>query len=196
VAGMAKLTSEDRLADAALKLLAKKRWADLTLGDVAKAVKIPLAQLQSLKGGKSALVGLILKKLGAEAARRYKPEKGSASSRDRIFDVAMIWFEINEARKSALRSLYEGLKFDPLTLIATRTEFASAGSWLLALAQADTGSLLSLRAIGLALIMARALPVWLDDDDEMTKTMAQLDTDLSRAENIGNMRSGGAKPEA
>ncbi len=192
---MAKLSNEDRLADAALKLLAKKRWADLTLGDVAKAAKIPLAQLQSLEGGKAALVGLILKRLGAETAKRYKPEKGSGSSRDRIFDVAMIWFEINAGRKPALRSLYEGLKFDPLTLIAMRAEFAGAGSWLLTLAQADTGSLLSLRAIGLALIMARALPVWLDDDEEeMMKTMAQLDSDLSRTENIANRRS--AKPEA
>jgi AcrR family transcriptional regulator len=193
---MAKLTNEDWLADSALKLLAKKRWADLTLGDVAKAAKIPLAQLQSLEGGKPALIGLILKKLGAEAARRYRPEKGSGSSRDRIFDVAMAWFEANGARKAALRSLYEGLKFDPLTLIAMRAEFAGAASWLLTLAQADTGSLLSLRAIGVALIMARALPVWLDDDAEMTKTMAQLDSDLSRAENIANMPGADVKREA
>ncbi|GEM_PF-1466818 len=193
---MGKLSNEDGLADTALKLLAKKRWADLTLGDVAKAAKIPLAQLQSLEGGKAALVGLILKKLGAETARRYKPEKDSGSARDRIFDVAMIWFEVNQARKPALRSLYEGLKFDPLTLIAMRAEFAAAGSWLLALAGADTGSLLSIRAAGLALIMARAIPVWLDDDAEMAKTMAQLDGDLLRAENIANMRRGEPKPEA
>jgi hypothetical protein len=28
--------------------------------------------------------------------------------------------------------------------------------------------------------MARAIPVWLDDDEDMTRTMARLDADLSR----------------
>jgi AcrR family transcriptional regulator len=175
-------TTDDKLADAALKLLAKTGWRDLALTDVAKAAKISLAQLQDLRGGKPALIGLILKKIGAETAKRYHAESDNA--RERLFDVALAWFEANAKRKPAIRSLYEGLKFDPVTLISERGEFLAAAQWLMTLAKADTGPAIAARAAGFALILARAIPTWLDDDAEMTGTMAQLDGDLSRAGNF------------
>jgi AcrR family transcriptional regulator len=170
--------TEDKLADAALKLLAKKSWRDLTLADVAKAAKVPIVQLQALRGGKSALIGAILRKIGTETAKRYKPESDTA--RERLFDVALAWFEVNAKRKPAIGALYEGLKYDPITLISERAEFAAAANWLMTLAEADTGRAVAARAWGLAAIIARAIPAWLEDDAEMTVTMAQLDSDLSR----------------
>jgi AcrR family transcriptional regulator len=119
-------TIETKLADAALKLLAKKAWRDLTLTEVAKTAKVPLSSLQSL-GGKAALIKLILQKFGAETAARYVPEK-SAGAKDRVLEAAMTWFEINARRKPAIRSLYDGLKFDPLTLIDQRQAFADAAA--------------------------------------------------------------------
>lgn len=190
---MAKAPStEDKLADAALKLLAKKAWRDLALADVAKAAKVPLAQLQDLRGGKSALVRLVLKKIGAETAKAYKPESDTA--RERLFDVALAWFEVNAWRKPAIGALYEGLKYDPITLISERSEFAAAANWLMTLAEADTGPAVQARALALAAIIARTIPVWLEDDAEMTGTMARIDSDLSRAASFLKKRS--AKPEA
>ena len=183
---MAKAATETKLADAALKLLAKKSWRDLTLAEVAKAAKVPLSSLQSF-GGKATLIGAILQKFGAETASHYVPEK-NAEAKDRVLEVAMTWFEINARRKPALRSLYDGLKFDPLSLIEQREAFATAAAWLLTLAEADIGGALALRSIGFAAIMARAIGVWLDDDADMTKTMARLDSDLSRATNFLNPR--------
>jgi AcrR family transcriptional regulator len=180
---MPKATVETRLADAALKLLAKKRWSDLTLAEVAKAAKIPFAQLQSLAASKPALIGSILDRIGGETASRYKPDAGS-SVRDRLFDVAMTWFEVLAARKPAIRSLYEGLKHDPLSLLAARGEIGVAASWLLALAEADTGPAIGLRAMGFALAIAHAIPVWLDDGKDLAKTMARLDGDLRRGESV------------
>jgi AcrR family transcriptional regulator len=176
---MVKATLDTKLADAALKLLAKKPWRDLTLAEVAKTAKIALSSLQSL-GGKAALIGLILQKFGAETASHYVPEK-NAGVKDRVLEAAMAWFEVNARRKPAIRSLYNGLKFDPLSLIEQRDAFASAAAWLLTLAQADTGPAMPLRTLGLAAIIGRAIGVWLDDGADMAKTMARLDGDLSRA---------------
>jgi AcrR family transcriptional regulator len=175
--------NDDKLADAALKLLAKRSWRDLALADVAKGAKVPLAQLQDLRGGKSALVGLILKKIGAETTKAYKPESDTA--RERLFDVALTWFEVNARRKPAIGALYEGLKYDPLTLISERAEFATAANWLMTLAQGDTGPAVQARALALAAIIARAIPMWLEDDAEMAATMARLDNDLSRMDGFG-----------
>jgi AcrR family transcriptional regulator len=177
---MAKATTDAKLADAALKLLAKKAWRDLTLAEVAKAAKIPLSSLQSSPGGKAALIGLMLQKFGGETAKRYVPEK-DVETKDRVLEVAMTWFEVNAHRKPAMRSLYDGLKFDPLSVIAQREQFAAAAAWLLTLAEADAGPALPLRALGFAAIMGRAIAAWLDDDADMARTMARLDGDLSRA---------------
>jgi hypothetical protein len=177
---MAKAASpEDRLANAALKLLAKTPWSDLTLSQAAKSAKIPLADLRPLAGGKAALIGLVLTRLGDDTARRYRPDAESPA-RDRVFDVAMSWFDAANAHKDAMRALHDGLRRDPLSLLAARGDFAKAASWLLTLAEADTGPAIPLRALALAGAMARSFSAWLDDGPDLAKTMARLDGDLRR----------------
>lgn len=173
---------ETRLAGAALKLLAKTAWPELTLAAVARAACVPPRELQAIASSKPALLGLILHRIGAEVAVRYRPEPGSAH--DRLFEVAMCWFDVLVPERKAVRALYDGLKRDPLTLVAARAGIVDAASWLLTLAEADTGPALPLRALALAAALGRAVPVWLDDDKDLTRTMACLDMDLTRADTI------------
>jgi hypothetical protein len=49
--------------------------------------------------------------------------------------------------------------------------------------------MLQARALALAAIIARTIPAWLDDDSELTATMARLDSDLSRAESFTRRRN-------
>jgi hypothetical protein len=184
---MAKSDPKAKLADAALKLLAKTRWTDLTLAAVARGAKVPLRDLQSLAPAKPALIGIILSQVGDAVARRYKPDNGSAH--DRLLDVAVTWFETQAANKKAIGALYDGLKFDPLALIDARGDIVSAASWLLVLAEADAGPALPIRALALAGAIARAIPVWIEDDKDLTKTMARLDSDLGRGENFFRRKS-------
>jgi AcrR family transcriptional regulator len=178
-----------RLADAALRQLAKKAWSELSLAEIARSAKIPLAELQTLAPAKPALFGLVLRRFGAETAARYKPDRGAQTARDRLFDVAMTWFEILGSRKPAIRALYAGLRRDPLALLAQRGALIAAAEWLMTLAEADHGPAVTLRAAGFAAVLARTVPVWLDDDVDLTKTMAQLDGDLRRGESlIGRMQ--------
>jgi AcrR family transcriptional regulator len=177
---MAQSDPATRLADAALKLLGKTRWSELTVAQVARAAKVPLASLQTIAPDKVALFGLILRRIGADVAKTYHPDRRSADARDRLLDVALTWFEVLKPRAKAVRSLTEDLRRDPLSVIAARGEIVAAASWLLTLAEADTGASLPARALAFAGILARAIPVWLDDDDEMTATMARLDGDLRR----------------
>lgn len=179
-----KAPAETRLAEAALKLLAKKPWRTLALAEVARAAKISLAALHGLAPAKPALIALVLDKLGDDLAEAYEPDRGGATARDRLFDVAMAWFDSAAKHKRAIKSLYEGLRSDPFTLIAARGAFVRAAEWLMTLAEADTGPALALRAAGFAAILARAVPVWLEDDAGLAKTMATLDGDLRRGESL------------
>lgn len=175
---------EARLAEAALRLLAKTAWQDLSLAQIARSAKVPLAELQTLAPAKPALLGLVLQRVGQETAARYKPDRSAKSARDRLFDVAMTWFEILAPRKAAIRALHDGLRHDPFALLAERGAIFGAAQWLLTLAEADTGPSIALRAAGFAAALARAVPVWLDDDPDLTKTMARLDGDLRRGESV------------
>jgi AcrR family transcriptional regulator len=172
---------EARLGDAAFRLLAKHDWRDLTLASVARAARVPLAELHAIAPSKSALVGIMLARAGEECARHYKPDKASETERDRIFDVTLTWFEALAAKKPALRAVHEGLRRDPFALLEARSAFVGAAEWLLALAEADAGRGLPLKAAALAALIARTLPVWFEDDKDMSKTMARLDAHLARA---------------
>jgi len=173
-----------RLADAALRLLKKEAWRELSLAAIAKAAKVPMTELAVYAPSKAALIGLILRRLGEDVTRAYKPDPGTESARDRLFDVSMLWFDTLARHEDAVRSLYEGLRNDPLTLIAARGPIIAAAEWLMTLAEADTGPALALRATAFAAVLGRAVPVWLEDDSDLTKTMARLDGDLRRGESF------------
>jgi len=177
-------TPDIRLADAALRLLKKQAWRDLSLADIARAAKVPMTELAVQAPSKPALIGLILRRLGREVTRSYKPDRGSESARDRLFDVSMIWFDTLARHNESVRSLYEGLRNDPVALLSARSEIVAAAEWLMTLAEADTGPALALRATAFAAMLGRAVPVWLDDDADLTKTMARLDGDLRRGESL------------
>jgi AcrR family transcriptional regulator len=174
-------TPQARLADAAFRLLVKQSWNELTLASVARSAKVPLAELHAFAPTKPALIGVMFASVGEDVARRYKPDRESANERDRILDVALTWFESLSTRRPALRALHEGLRRDPLAIVAARGAFVHAAEWLLTLAEADAGRALPLKAAVLAALLVRAIPVWLDDDKDMTKTMARLDADMRRA---------------
>jgi len=177
---MSKADPKARLANAALKLLAKKQWRDLTLAEVARTARLPLSAVQPIAPGKPALFGLILATFVAETGKRHKRHSKDSDTRDRFLDVCLTFLEALGARKPAVRRLYDDIRRDPLTLIAAREEIVAAADWLLVLAEADTGSSAQARALALAGMIARVVPVWLEDDREMTKTMARLDADFRR----------------
>lgn len=174
-------TPQARLADAAFRLLGRQQWPDLTLAGVARAAKVPIADMQALAPSRPALLGVMFACVGEDTARRYK-SAGADPLRDRVFDVALTWFEVLAAKKQAMRTLHEGLARDPLALIAARGALLKSAEWLLVLAEADAGRALPLRAAALAALLVRTVPVWLGDDKELSKTMARLDGGLKRME--------------
>jgi hypothetical protein len=166
---------------AALRLLEKTAWDELQLSRVARAAKLPLADLLTLCPSKIELVSLILSDLTRTTA--HVPETG-ASAHDQLFDVAMSWFEALSPHKRAVATLHAGLRRDPLALMGVGRGFAAVAGRLLSLAGADRGGQLGARRLAFGLVLFRALPVWLEDEDDLGRTMARLDTDLRRADTL------------
>lgn len=179
---MPKADVEARIAAAAFRLLARNSWSKTTLVSVARAADVSWDDLLKEAPSRAALVGLMLRRAAVDTAKRYRPERGIRSARERLFDVVMSWFEAQGSRKAALRSLYVGLRHEPLTLMALHGDIVASAEWLLALAGVESDAGAPVRAACIGGIMARALPVWFDDDAELGKTMAQVDRDLRRVE--------------
>jgi hypothetical protein len=189
--------ADTRLADATLKLLATRSWEELTLASAMRAAKLSWNDIFECAPSKSALVGVLLRRTAEQTAGRYRPDRVSQSARERVFDAVMTWFDVQQAHKKALKSFYGGLRRDPFTLLSARGEIIETAEQLLALAEADVGPLEPARAAFFAGVLARATLMWLDDDEEMGKTMAQLDSDLRRLQRIlwrQKISRGGAEP--
>ena len=163
----------------ALRLLAKSSWETLQLRRLARAAKVPLEDLLMLCPSKIELVPLILSELTRTTL--HVPEAG-ASAHDQLFDVAMSWFEALTPHKQAVTALHAGLRRDPLLLVSAGRSFVTVAGWLLSLTGADQGGQLGARRLAFALALLRALPVWLEDDADLGRTMARLDSDLRRAD--------------
>jgi AcrR family transcriptional regulator len=192
---MPKPDAEARLALAAFKLLAQTGWRKMTLASVARAAKLPLPAALAIASSKPMLIGVVLRRIGAETVLQYRADEAAQSARERVFEVCMTWFEVLGSRKDAMRALHDGLRSDPLMLISVRREIVAACELLLALAEADWGRSPRLTATGVAGVLLRAVPVWLSDDDGMGKTMAQLDGDLRRLERFLWPLRGVEKPD-
>jgi hypothetical protein len=175
---------EARIAVAAFRLLASHPWRDLTLASVSRAAKMPFAQVLKIAPLRADMIAILLHETERETVRRYRPEPGQRKARDRVFDVVMSWFDVQQPRKKGLGNLYRDLARDPITLLVLRGHILRISAGFLALAEADAGLASTLRAAGLAAVVARSIPVWLEDDREMGKTMAQLERDLRRLDRV------------
>jgi hypothetical protein len=152
----------------------------MTLAAVARAAKLPLPDVLAIAPSKAALPGLVLRNLARKNLRRQRAARTSDDPRERLFDVTMRWFDTQQSHASPLKKLYQSLKYDPATLLVMRRDIVDIAGELLALAETDFGLSPRLQAGVFAGVLVRATSVWCDDDEEMGKTMAQLETDLRR----------------
>jgi len=192
---------ETLLAQAALKLLEKQAWGTITLASIARAAKTPLQETIALAPSKTAVLGFILLIFARETAKHHAAEQPSGASRERLFEVTMTWFDVQQPHAGALKKLYRALAYDPVSLLALRTEMLRVSGELLVLAEADFGFSARIQSAVFTGILIRAVAVWAGDDAQMGKTMARLDGDLRRAERFlwpkaGNASVSPASPKA
>jgi hypothetical protein len=105
-------------------------------------------------------------------------------ARERIFDVLMRRFDALAPYKAAVRSARSGLLRDPMAASSWNRVAVTSAQWMLAAAGIrESGVVGSARAQGLALLFARVLHTWLDDNEPgLSRTMRKLDHELRRAE--------------
>ena len=188
---MAKKTDPKKhVIDTAFELAAKRGWRALTLGDIAEAAGLTLAQLHAQVTSKPGIL-LALNDRVDEAMLAGGPSDGE-TPRERLFEVLMRRFEALEPYKDGVAAALRDGPGDPLAALCGGLRLLRSMAWTLEAAGIGSAGVVGLaRTKVLAGLYLSTVPVWLrDDSGDLGRTMAALDRRLARAESLATFCGG------
>jgi len=170
--------------DALMALLAKHRFEEVGLAEVAGQAGIKLSQLRAEFGSTLAILAAHIKETDRVVLAGTDPVIAEEPARERLFDVLMRRLDALAPYKEAVRSVMRSARRNPGLAFALNAMAVRSQHWMLEAAGIGTsGTRGALRAQGAALMFARVLSVWIDDEDQgLDRTMAALDRGLMSAE--------------
>ena len=184
------------LARAALAVAGSSAWRTLTLLDLARAAGRPVSDFYGASMGEAA--DCVEEAFDRAISDNLEALDASQTVRDRLFDLVMKRFEAMEPHRAAILAMEAGVDRDPILLTAQHQRHVRCARWVLALAGLEADGMTgNARAQGLGVIIGQARSAWRGDDaGDFTKTMASLDKNLRRAEEMfGRWAGFEAKPK-
>jgi AcrR family transcriptional regulator len=177
-------SDRDKAVAALMELLAEQSFEDIGLAEVAGRAGIKLSQLRAEFGSTLAILGAYTKQIDTAVLDGGDADMTEENPRDRLFDVLMRRLEALAPYKDSLRSLMRSARRNPGLALALNAMALRSQKWMLEAAGIGaSGPRGALRAQGAALMFARVMTVWVDDDEEgLDRTMAALDRGLASAE--------------
>lgn len=174
----------DRIIDALMALAAEERWDQITLPMIANRAHVTLGELRDAFPSKGAILGGFSKRIDRQVLDGTGSDMMDEPARERLLDVMMRRLELLEPYKPGLREVRRAVRRDPLTLAALNQVALNSWRYMLAAADIDTEDDMGpIRIQGAAIVFARVLDSWLDDNEPGTPgTMARLDKELARGE--------------
>lgn len=172
----------------ALDLAAAQGWDKTTLADIAKACDVTLADLHEHFDDKTDILVAFGRMIDRKVLENMGTPDDSVSPRDRLFDILMERFEALHEYRPGLVAVLESFVFDPKQALISLPHLCRSMTWMLEAAGMDTGGMRgALKVAGLSGVYLKVLKTWKDNESEdLAKTMAALDRDLGRAEQIAN----------
>ena len=177
-------SDREKAIDAFMALLAERSFEQIGLAEVAGRAGIKLSRLRDEFGSTLAIYAAHVKEIDRLVLDGGEAEVAEEPARERLFDVLMRRIEALRPYKEAIRSLMRSARRNPGLAFAINAMAARSQAWMLEAAGISaSGPRGALRAQGAALMFARVLGVWMDDEDEgLDRTMAALDRGLSSAQ--------------
>ena len=192
---MAKSTQADssnRLKDpqrliilASLKLALEKNWNTVSLGDIAKSANIPLIKVCQLFDSKNAILKAFNQQIDSEVLENAATVLSSGTIRDQLFGLLMLRFDaLTREKKAITRIICCTISENPVaSFIGLKNSKASMSITMEAAGISTKTPFGQLKVNGLLVVYLNTICTWLKDDTpDLTKTMADLDKGLTRAE--------------
>lgn len=185
------------LIAAAFQLAAETGWRSVSVAAAARAAGLPLARARERLPTRAA----ILLRFGRQADQSALIEVPSdGSPRDRLFDLLMRRIDALQSHRAGVLALLRALPAEPPTALLLTLATRRSMRWMLGAAGIPTtGVNGELRVKGLLAVWLWTVRAWRSDETEdLSATMAVLDTALQRAERAAEWlgwRSRPAQPE-
>jgi AcrR family transcriptional regulator len=178
--------TRNSIIDALLALAAEADWEAISLEDLAARAGVSLAQLRSAYDGRLAVIADFTSRIDQAVLAGIDADMAGEPPRERLFDVLFARLEALAPYRQAIGGLGAAARRDPLLALELNRIVTTSMGWMLTGAGISaTGPGGHIRAQGLALVWARVLRTWLDDDDPgLARTMAALDRRLREGERI------------
>jgi len=177
-------SDRDKAIDALMALLAEQSFEQIGLAEVAGRASLKLSQLRAEFRSTLAIVAAHIKDIDRAVLGGGDADMTEEPARERLFDVLMRRIEALAPYKGAVRALLRSARRNPGLAFALNGFALRSQRWMLEAAGIKaSGPRGALRAQGAALMFARVLAVWIDDEDPaLDRTMAALDRGLASAE--------------
>lgn len=184
------------LARAALSLAATGPWREVTLVQLAHAASRPVSDFYGASLGDA--VDAAEEAFDRAIGDNLDELDPNQSVRDRLFELIMRRFEAMEPHRAAVLAMEQGGDRDPVLMAAAHQRHVRCARWVLALSGLEADGMTgNARAQGLGVIIGQARAAWRGDDaGDFAKTMASLDKNLRRAEEMFGRWAGFAKPKS
>jgi len=177
-------SDRDKAADALMALLAEHAFDEIGLAEVAGRAGLKLSALRAEFGSTLAILAAHIKDIDRAVLAGGNGDMAEEPPRERLFDVLMRRLEALAPYKDAVRSLMKSARRNPGLALALNAMAVRSQKWMLEAAGISAnGPRGALRAQGSALMFARVLGTWFEDDEEsLDRTMAALGRGLNSAE--------------
>jgi AcrR family transcriptional regulator len=171
----------DGIIDALMRLAAENNFRGIGLADIAAEAEVPLSTVRRNFDCKLAIVAAFSRRVDEQVLDKG-PAEGEGA-RDRLFEILKRRFEALVPYREALRRIIRSARRDPRLARALHRIANRSQMWMLVGADIHKSGLLGRLAIeGMVLAYSDVLSVFLDDDEDLARTMARLDHALRRGE--------------
>jgi len=177
-------TNRDKAIDALMALLSEHSIEEIGLAEVAGRAGIKLSQLRAEFGSTLAILAAHIKDIDRAVLAGGDDDMADEPTRERLFDVLMRRLEALAPYKEAVRSIMRSARRNPVLALTLNAMAVRSQVWMLEVAGIGAhGPKGALRAQGAALMFARVLTMWFDDDEPgLDRTMAALGRGLASSE--------------
>lgn len=179
---------KEKLIILGFKLIEKKGWSYFSLKSLAKENKSDLESIKIFFKNKSQFLESFSEMIDNKVlANIDKDEFNKNSIKDNLFELIMLRFENLNHFKTGLKILLSDLKKSPVELKKIMKKVLDSMDLFLEIANVKNNYLMDFIKVNIIFIIySYVFNVWLDDQSsEMSKTMAELDKWLSKAEFYG-----------
>ncbi|MCW8915479.1 MAG: hypothetical protein OQK24_06440 [Magnetovibrio sp.] len=193
----AKKDIADQLIEAAFNRVSEYGWRRLTMFDLSKDTGFGLDEIHDVFPTKAKLLKGYVQRVDHRVFEHYEPN-ASDSTRDKIFDLMMRRFDEFNNNKSTIKAIGREACIDPETLCVSGCGLGCSMRKTLKTAGVRVSGVHGMmRVQALSVIFMATFRTWLQDNsEEMSKTMADLDKRLARAERFEQTFCRGVKRTA